>query len=242
MTKAFFDVFPTLNIEGPLHDLLEQSQVERVSASRQRDSVHVYLFSTRLIGKEEIWQAEKEIKNQLFPKVAVTVTIHERFELSSQYTPENLMAVYRQGIQEELKRYSHVEFMAFKNAVITYPEPEHMLVELEDTVLNRGVEQELVRILEKVLVERCGLRCSVEMCYREPRERKYARDDELKIQLKVNEICKRVYGEKPSGDSERQGTGQTNPEAGQKEQTEGTANVASAASALTISVLNFIVQ
>ncbi len=232
MTKAFFDVFPTLNIEGPLHDLLEQSQVERVSASRQRDSVHVYLFSTRLIGKEEIWQAEKEIKNQLFPKVAVTVTIHERFELSSQYTPENLMAVYRQGIQEELKRYSHVEFMAFKNAVITYPEPEHMLVELEDTVLNRGVEPELVRILEKVLVERCGLKCSVEMCYREPRERKYARDDELKIQLKVNEICKRVYGEKPSGDSERQGTGQTNPEAGQKEQTEGTANVASAASAV----------
>ncbi|MGN0401377.1 MAG: PolC-type DNA polymerase III [Acetatifactor sp.] len=197
MTKAFFDVFPTLKIDGSLHALLEQAQVERVSASRQRDLLHVYLFSTRLIGKEEIWRAEEEIKNQLFPKAVLTVRIHERFELSSQYTPENLMAVYREGILEELKRYSHIEYTAFKNAKITYPGPEHMLLEVEDTVLNRGRERELIRILEKILVERCGLKCAVEICYREATESRFAQDDELKIQLKVNEIYKRVYGVRP---------------------------------------------
>ena len=49
MTKAkpFFEVFPTLNISGTLHDKLEQAKVERVSATRQKDRLTVYLYSTR---------------------------------------------------------------------------------------------------------------------------------------------------------------------------------------------------
>ena len=65
--KPFFEVFPTLDIKGSLHDILEQAKVERVSATKQKDRLSVYLFSTRLILKEDIWTAEKEIKNQLFP-------------------------------------------------------------------------------------------------------------------------------------------------------------------------------
>ena len=59
MTKAkpFFEVFPTLNISGTLHDKLEQAKVERVSATRQKDRLTVYLYSTRLIMKEDIWAA-----------------------------------------------------------------------------------------------------------------------------------------------------------------------------------------
>ena len=103
MTKPFFEVFPTLKIDGSLHDRLEQVSVERVSASRRRDSMHVYLLSGRLIQKKDIRKAEEEIKRQLFQNAAVSVKIHERFELSAQYTTENLMDVYRDSILEELK-------------------------------------------------------------------------------------------------------------------------------------------
>ncbi len=192
MTKPFFEVFPTLDIKGALHDKLEQAGVERVSASKQRDRLNIYLYSTRLILKEDIWAAEAEIKNQLFADAAIVVHIFERYELSSQYTPENLMGIYRESILEELKRYSHIEYNAFRTAELSYPEPERLLLTVDDTVLNRGKEPELTRILEKIMVERCGLRCGISVAYREAETGKYAADDELKIQMRVNEIYRRA--------------------------------------------------
>ena len=140
MTKAkpFFEVFPTLEIKGKLRDRLEQTSVERVSATKQRDRISIYLYSTRLITKEDIWAAEKEIKAQLFPKASLTVRIFERFELSAQYTPENLMEVYRDSILAELQEYSHVEYNAFRTADISYPESGGVELTIEDTIPNRS--------------------------------------------------------------------------------------------------------
>jgi DNA polymerase-3 subunit alpha (Gram-positive type) len=190
--KPFFEVFPTLDIKGSLHDILEQAKVERVSATKQKDRLSVYLFSTRLILKEDIWTAEKEIKNQLFPNAMLAVRIRERFELSAQYTPENLMQVYRESILVELQEYSHIEYNAFRTADISYPESGRILLMIEDTVLNRSKEGELVRVLEKILVERCGMRTGVEVAYKEAQAGKFARDDELKIRMRVDEISRRL--------------------------------------------------
>ena len=169
--------------------------MERVAATKERDRITVYLYSNRLIIKDDIWAAEREIKSQLFPQVPLTVRIFERFELSSQYTPENLMEIYRESILAELLQYSHVEYNAFRTADIAYPESGGIQLTLEDTIPNRGKEAELVRVLEKILVERCGLSTGVTVVYREAGPRKYAGDDELKIQMRVNEICLRAKRE-----------------------------------------------
>lgn len=179
--------------------------MERVSTTKRKDVLHVYLFSTRLILKEDIRKTEAEIKMQLFPNVAISVKIHERFELSSQYTPENLMEIYRESILEELKDYSHIEYNAFRTAEIAYPEQGKMTLTVEDTVLNRSKEAELVRVLEKILVERCGLQCAVTVEYREAQTGKFAEDDELKIQMKVNEIYRRTVKEKGHGEDSVRG-------------------------------------
>jgi DNA polymerase-3 subunit alpha (Gram-positive type) len=206
MTKAkpFFEVFPSLELKGTLHDKLEQTAVERVSATKQKDRLSVYLFSTRLLPKEDIWAAEKAIKSQLFPHAFLTVRIFERFELSAQYTPENLMEAYRESILAELKEYSHVEYNAFRTAQITYPESGRIRLTIDDTVLNHSKESELIRVLEKILVERCGLTAGVEVGYREAESGRFAEDDELRLQMKVNEIFLRAkacgaYGEGQSG-------------------------------------------
>ena len=206
MTKAkpFFEVFPSLELKGTLHDKLEQTAVERVSATKQKDRLSVYLFSTRLLPKEDIWAAEKAIKSQLFPHAFLTVRIFERFELSAQYTPENLMEAYRESILAELKEYSHVEYNAFRTAQITYPESGRIRLTIDDTVMNHSKEPELIRVLEKILVERCGLTAGVEVGYREAASGRFAEDDELRLQMKVNEIFLRAkasgaYGEGQSG-------------------------------------------
>ena len=201
MSKPFFDVFPTLEITNPLHDRLAFATVERVAANKRKDSIRIYLFSTRLILKEDIWTAESEIKKQLFSKVGLTVRIQERFELSSQYTPENLMEIYRESILAELKEYSHVEYNAFRTAQVEYPDSETLKLTIPDTVLNRSKETELIRILEKVLVERCGLKVGVEIAYREAETDKFEKEDALKLQRRVMEISRRTK-EGSRGDEE----------------------------------------
>ena len=190
--KPFFEVFPTLEIKGKLHDMMEQASVERVSATKSRDRMSIYLYSTRLILKEDIRTVEREIKKQLFPTAVMAIRIFERFELSSQYTPENLMEVYRESILGELREYSHIEYNAFRTAEIAYPETGKMVLTIDDTVINHSIEAELVRVLEKIFVERCGLQVIILVEYREYKTGKFAAEDQLKIQLKVNEICRRI--------------------------------------------------
>ena len=198
-----------MKIESPLHDRLEQAVVDRVSTSKRKDVLRIYLFSTRLILKMDIRKTEEEIKKQLFPDAMLSVIIQERFELSSQYTPENLMKEYRDSILEELREYSHIEYTAFRTAEIAYSGADKMTLTVEDTVLNRSKETELVRVLEKIFVERCGLCCSIGIEYREAVTGKFAEDDALKIQMKVDEIAKRVIHAKSEQKAAQENGGQT---------------------------------
>ena len=167
MGKPFFEVFPSLKLDQSIHDIMEQTSVEKISATKRKDYLRIYLFSTRLIFKDDIWLTESQIKRQLFPSANMTVKIYERFELSSQYTPEKLMDLYRDSILQELKEYSHIEYNAFRTAKISYPAQDKVLLAVEDNVLSRSKEAELIRVLEKVLVERCGFPVSVQVEYEE---------------------------------------------------------------------------
>ncbi len=223
MTKPFFEVFPTLKLEGALKDMLSVAEVERVSANRNRDLMRIYLFSRRLILREDIRRTETEIKKQLFPKVNLRVQIQERFELSSQYTLKNLMDIYKESILSELRDYSHIEYNAFRTARIEYPETETLRLTVDDTALNRSREQELVRILEKVLVERCGLKAGVEVRYRETGTGKPAWEDAAGLRHQVEQIFQRAGQTQDSGSRQEDGpmpseTGEKERETGRKEE------------------------
>ncbi|MBR1930981.1 MAG: PHP domain-containing protein, partial [Lachnospiraceae bacterium] len=194
MGKPFFEVFPTLELNKGIHDIMEQTDVEKVSATRRKDFLRIYVHSTRLVAKEDIWNTEQQIKKQLFPSANMTVKIYERFELSSQYTPQKLMELYGDSILEELREYSHIEYNALKSADISYPEAGKMSLVIDDTVLNRSKEEELVRVLEKIMVERCGLSVSIHVDYKTAVTGKYDEEDEYKIEQKVAEIYRRVKG------------------------------------------------
>ena len=51
MAKAFFEVFPTLDVESDIRQLLGNVQIEKVSTNRAKDVYRIYLYSTRLIPK-----------------------------------------------------------------------------------------------------------------------------------------------------------------------------------------------
>ena len=61
MTKAFLDVFPNLNMTDELRELLNLVEVEKVTSTRDRSSIRVYIVSPRLIHKQNIYGLEKGI-------------------------------------------------------------------------------------------------------------------------------------------------------------------------------------
>ena len=157
MAKGFLEVFPTLNIAEPLKELLAMAEVEKVTSARDRSSIRVYMKSTRLIHKQNIYDLERGIKDQLFPDKQITIKIQEKYRLSGQYTPEKLLKMYKDSLLLELKHYSIVEYSMFRKAQIVFEDEGKMVLTVEDTMVNRDKTNELKRVLEKVFNERCGL-------------------------------------------------------------------------------------
>ena len=131
--KKFFDVFPSLQVDDKVKQLLEETIVERVSSTKKKDFLRIYLVSDRLIEKEYIWKAEKGIEKML-ASFQVQARIYERYHLSSQYNPEKLMKAYRNSILLELREYSPVEYNLFKNGDISYPSEDKIVLTVEESV------------------------------------------------------------------------------------------------------------
>ncbi len=196
MGKKFFDVFPTLKLDTGLRDLYEQVTVDKVSSTKRKDFLRVYLSSARLIQKEDIFRVESEIKRQFFPNASMVIKFYERFHLSAQYDPVKLMDAYRDSILLELREYSPVEYNLFKKADFAFTENGRLVLTVEDTVLGKGKAEELIHILEKIFNERCGIPMEVQIAYKEHITGKYKEEDEHRLAMQVAEISKRAgyYG------------------------------------------------
>ena len=86
--KPFLEVFHGLRLANQMEELLGLVEVEKVSMSRDRGSIRIFIISPRLIHKKNIMDLEKGIRDQLFPGKRVQIKIMEKYRLSGQYTPE----------------------------------------------------------------------------------------------------------------------------------------------------------
>ncbi|MDO4267686.1 MAG: PolC-type DNA polymerase III [Eubacteriales bacterium] len=180
--KAFLEVFPGLHMTEQMQELLNLVEVERVSMTRDRSSIRVFLTSPRLIHKKNIWDLERGIRDQLFPGKQIQIRIFEKFRLSEQYTPEKLLSVYRDSLLQELKNYSIIEYSILRKAECSFPRQDLLRMTVENTMVNKEKAGELKRILEKVFHERCGLPVEVEYTYVEPVHAKSAPELQAKRQ------------------------------------------------------------
>ena len=177
MSKTFFEVFPTLVIQEDLKKLMTGIEVTKVSANRQKSVIRIFLYGTHLIPKTDIFRMEKEIIRQLFKDRKIDVKIIEKFQLSEQYSAESLMDIYGESIKEELKAYSLLIYNVFRTAKITFLERNRMKLVLEDTMIARERAEELIRILEKIFCERCGVDFIAELSFELQKEDKRKKSD-----------------------------------------------------------------
>ena len=167
MEKPFLEVFPGLNIADELKELLKLVVVEKVTMTKDRSSIRVYIRSPRLIHKKNIYALEAGIAKQLFPGRPITIKILEKYRLSAQYTPEKLYDVYRDSILMELKNYGMIEYNILRRADTKFVTDDKMVMTIEDNLIYRERSKEVGRVLEKIFTERCGLAAEVEFLYKE---------------------------------------------------------------------------
>ena len=194
MEKKFFEAFPNLELGGVQKDLFEQTMVERITATKRKDFLRVFFRSERLIQKELVYAVEREIKKQFFPREELQVKLYERFVLSGQYNPQKLMELYRDSILMEIKECDHILYTIFRQADIQFPEEAVMEIILEDSVIAKSKEDELIGILDKVLNERCGFQVKFQTAYKEAKASKYKEEDALRIRRIVEVISSRFDG------------------------------------------------
>lgn len=221
MEKKFFEAFPNLKLEGVQKDLFEQVVVEKITATKRKDLLRVYIRSERLIDKEAVFAVEREIKKQFFSKEFMVIKIYEHFLLSGQYNPQKLMEVYRESILLELKECEHMLYMMFRQAEMAFPDNNTMELVLENSVIAKSKEDQLICILDKVLNERCGFQVRFQVDYKEVQAGKYREDDELRIQKIVEGITSRFH----AGSSQEAGA------AGQSAKNSASSGTAKAAAA-----------
>ncbi|MDO4323353.1 MAG: PHP domain-containing protein, partial [Lachnospiraceae bacterium] len=190
MQKPFFEVFPVLDLGDSLHSLLEFVQVSRVTLNRERTFMRVYLESEKLIYKKDILELEQAIRDQLFYDVPMTVKIIERFHLSRQYTPRNLMSVYEDSILLELKNYNALLYSLMRESEKEFTADDTLCLRVPDTVVADGKEEELLSILEKIFCERCGMNFHVSAQRVEPKTNKKREMQELELEQEVAAIAR----------------------------------------------------
>ena len=192
MTKMFFDVFPTLEVNRDMKKLLSETEVTKVGMNHEKDHIRIYLNGTSLIHKKNIYQLEKNIHDQIFKNRHMDVKVIEKYQLSEQYTAEKLMDLYKDSILDELNAYSVLEYNLLRTADMEFPEEDRLILTMDETIIAKTRTDEIIEFLEKVICERCGMDLKIFPQYRKPQESKYRKNSEEQIRQEVAGIVART--------------------------------------------------
>nr|MCR4727277.1 PolC-type DNA polymerase III [Lachnospiraceae bacterium] len=167
MDKLFFEAFKSLNLKKSLSELFDDVLISKISATNRRDLVRIYIKSSHLIPKKDIYHVENEIKKQIFPDNAIEVHIIEEYCLSDTYTPQAFLDEYLESMYTELSENNRVLESTFKKLEFTEIDRNTLGVSLPDVAIFKQREKEILEYLNKVLNERCHLNASFSVSFHE---------------------------------------------------------------------------
>ncbi len=190
-SKAFFEVFPTLKAETEIEFLFKDVEVKKITTNSSRDFLHIHILSHHLLQKKVIWKMEMMIKEQLFGTAPVAIKIEEFYVLSELYTPETLLAEYRESLILELEQKSVLAANMFEQAQMKFEGEKIVCLELLDTIVSEGKKEYIVALLEDVLKNRFAMDVEIRVIYRKQEENQNREYDEQRIQQEINAIFER---------------------------------------------------
>ena len=118
--KNFLEVFKDIKLNKDTENYFSDVMVTGVEYWKNARNLCIYIESGHIIPKENIHDAENCVRRLCFDKdERNTVEINERYLLSNQYNPENLMEIYWDSIIADLRETSELNAQLIKNADYT---------------------------------------------------------------------------------------------------------------------------
>lgn len=155
--KNFFQVFQELKGNQDLEALFMTTEISRITLSRDRTKMKIYLHSDHLLKKSDLHAMEELIQKQVFSGKKIRIEIHESFHLSSQYNARILFEHYEDSLREELKEKNIVMHQMFSRARLEWKDDSTLALLLPEISLFQKEEEECIRVVEKIVHERCGI-------------------------------------------------------------------------------------
>lgn len=165
--KKFFEVFETLEVSDDLEGLFRDTFVTRVTITKDHTQIRIYLSSPHLIDKRTVFRMEKLIKDQLFGKKKVAVSIKENFRLSAQYNARTLFDMYRDSILIELRNFNIILYNMMTTGQISWQDDDTMDLKVPNTHLYKEASRELLHALKRLFEDRCSIAFNLNMLYEE---------------------------------------------------------------------------
>lgn len=168
MGMLFFEVFDQLSgLPKEIESQFREVTVEKVSVSKARAEIKIYIQSTRLMQRPIVKKMEYQLKRQLFLHTPNQVLLWENYLLSAQYTPEKLFDIYKESILEEFREKSILEYNVFELAQISFVD-NVMIFRAEENFLVRKLAVEITRKLTDIYKNRFNFDVNIRFEYYEP--------------------------------------------------------------------------
>ena len=166
MFKPLLETFDNLNLTDRQAKLFKDVLVSKVVVIRKTKKIEIYIESSHIIAYREIRLLEYALALVL-GKAGYKVQVYDRFNLSSQYTPENFWNEYKDSILLILKEENILEFnMLYSGkAEIT---GNIINISCEDDSMYRAREEKLIEVISGIFRDKALFEVSVNIKYTEP--------------------------------------------------------------------------
>ena len=204
--KTFFQVFQELKGNKDLETLFMTTEISRITLSRDRTKMKIYLHSDHLLKKNELHAMEELIQKQVFSGKKIQIEIHESFHLSSQYNAKILFERYEDSLLDELKEKNIVLHQMFTKGKLEWEDESTLALLLPEIALFQKEEEECIRVVEKIVHERCGIILHFSIGYSpelNKAEEKEFEEDERREYREEKEKFESIGGEKQAENADR---------------------------------------
>lgn len=185
--KKLKDAFPNLVLNQKLSRIADIINIRKVCLNKHEHVLNIYVESHQWIHRAHLDKLEILIKKQLFDEYRIDVIIHEKFLLSTQYTPKAFFDDYKQSMVYELDKKSPIAAHIFNDATVTFDDSEAVLL-IRGCGLFENIGSSLLDFLEESLRKKGGFDVKCRLSYsEETKDRDYIEEDNL-LRSKIDDI------------------------------------------------------
>ncbi len=190
--KLFLEVFPDLNIEDDLRELLRNVTIKNITINRDHTAMRVYIRSGRLINKSAIYTLEKKLTEHFRVGKHINLHIIEEYNLSSQYTTENLFEIYKESFFMEIKEQGILAANMFKKAKVSFEGDNVVCLQLETNIASEAKQELIKKTLSDIYLHRFGMPVEVRIVLKEGQKGKYVEENKKKLEIETENVLKKI--------------------------------------------------